>query len=576
MGFVMDNTATLLPAGSREAERVNPIVRVLPSLTDLAVILTLIFVFTCMNGTHSLLGDGDTGWHIRTGQWILANGRVPHQDLFSYTMPGQPWYAWEWLWDAAFAKIYDVAGGMGGVVIASLVVLCLTMAVLFRMTRAYSGNVLIAFLVTGIAIAGSAVHWLARPHLFTLLFGLTSYWILEKAGKALAGDDTRRARRLLAFLPALMLLWVNLHAGFLFGLIIGAGYVGGEALRWLCLADERPAARTAVIYYAATMVACFLATLLNPYGFAEYTHIVKFLKDPYMYQYIMEYQSMSFHHPLAITWEIMIVLAGIAAYRELRRKQFVYPLLLLGWTHLGLVAGRNIPIFMLVAAPLVAKHVSEMVSSLAYAPVAEWVRRAASSLNCLAADVDETDRIGRLHVVSVMALAVVAALMYAPNPPEKFRPEYDTQRYPAKALEFLGKPGIPNRIFTDDEWGDYLIYRMYPTKVFMDGRSDFYGTKFCKNHIDIMGVTYDWEQRLAKYSVDTIMLSPATPLATAVKESHNWRVVYDDGVAVIFRPAASRERKSEQVSAFHTESGTGRDRKITKSEKRDPRITNNT
>ena len=33
------------------------------------------------------------------------------------------------------------------------------------------------------------------------------------------------------------------------------------------------------------------------------------------------------------------------------------------------------------------------------------------------------------------------------------------------------------RIFTHDQWGDYLIYRLYPqTKVFMDGRSDFYGT----------------------------------------------------------------------------------------------------
>src|SRR5439155_20547089 len=107
MGFVMDNTATLLPAGSREAERANPIVRVLPSLTDLAVIFTILFVFICMSGTHTLLGDGDTGWHIRTGQWILANGRVPHHDMFSFTMPGQPWFAWEWLWDVAFAKIYD-------------------------------------------------------------------------------------------------------------------------------------------------------------------------------------------------------------------------------------------------------------------------------------------------------------------------------------------------------------------------------------------------------------------------------------------------------------------------------------
>ena len=57
---------------------------------------------------------------------------------------------------------------MVGVVIGSLSVLCLTSALLFRMTRRYSGNVLVAFFVSAVAIAGSAVHWLARPHLFTL------------------------------------------------------------------------------------------------------------------------------------------------------------------------------------------------------------------------------------------------------------------------------------------------------------------------------------------------------------------------------------------------------------------------
>ena len=60
-------------------------------------------------------------------------------------------------------------------------------------------------LVTG----GSAIHWLARPHLFTLLFTVIFYSILErvKDGK----------RRLLWWLPALTVLWTNLHGGFFVG-----------------------------------------------------------------------------------------------------------------------------------------------------------------------------------------------------------------------------------------------------------------------------------------------------------------------------------------------------------------------
>ena len=63
--------------------------------------MPIVFLFTRMEGVKTMLGDGDTGWHIRTGrmdsrQWP----RAAYQDIFSYTKAGQPWYAWEWLWDA--------------------------------------------------------------------------------------------------------------------------------------------------------------------------------------------------------------------------------------------------------------------------------------------------------------------------------------------------------------------------------------------------------------------------------------------------------------------------------------------
>ena len=63
----------------------NRIVRFLPSLTDAAFLVPLLFLFVRLSGGHFLLGDGDTGWHLRTGEWILQNGRVPDRDIFSYT-----------------------------------------------------------------------------------------------------------------------------------------------------------------------------------------------------------------------------------------------------------------------------------------------------------------------------------------------------------------------------------------------------------------------------------------------------------------------------------------------------------
>ena len=110
----------------------NPFLRVMPSLTDVAFLLPLILLFGGLLGVRNMLGDGDTGWHIRIGDWILAHRQVPQQDMFSFTKPGQPFFAWEWLWDVGAASLHQ-HWGMGAVVLASLLVISFTSALLYRL-----------------------------------------------------------------------------------------------------------------------------------------------------------------------------------------------------------------------------------------------------------------------------------------------------------------------------------------------------------------------------------------------------------------------------------------------------------
>jgi len=173
----------------------------------------------------------------------------------------------------------------------------------------------------------------------------------------------------------------------------------------------------------------------------------------------------------------------------------------------------------------------------------------------------ETDKIGRWHVVSVTGALLVAVLLFSPNPPKRFRPEFDPQNYPASAVAMIARdPGA--RVFAPDQWGDYLIYRLYPgTRVFLDGRSDFYGPDFVQKAVDALNVNYGWQQTLDKFKVNTILLPPSMPLAGALKECSRWRLVYDDGVALVFRSAS--RTGGETVSAA---SGTSRDREVTKTQ----------
>ncbi len=191
--------------------RPNPLIHVLPSLTDVAFCMPLVFMFTTFYGARALLSDADTGWHIRTGEWILANHRVPRADIFSFTKPGSAWFAWEWLSDVIFASLHQV-WGLAGVVLLGMLLLCCSSALLFRLIQRRSSNPILSIGFTFLAVASSAIHWHARPHLFTIFLTVVFLYLLDRIH---AGE-----RRLLAVLPVLTVLWTNLHGGFFVGLFL--------------------------------------------------------------------------------------------------------------------------------------------------------------------------------------------------------------------------------------------------------------------------------------------------------------------------------------------------------------------
>src|SRR5579863_5152151 len=303
----------------------NPLFRLMPSMTDVAFLLPMILLFAGLQGVRTLLGDGDTGWHIRVGEWIMAHGQVPHQDMFSFTKPGEPFYAWEWLWDVSFAWVH-LHWGLGGVVLVSLVVISTASALLYRLVYRRCGNALVAIVLTGLADCGASIHWLARPHLITMLMMVIFLTILERGRRQ--GPDARGQgtgeRRLLWLLPLLMIPWVNLHGGFFVGMILIGAYVGGEVLRALVVREraERVEAARAAMRYLLALMGCVAASLVNPYFYQLHIHIWGYLRDPYQMKYIMEFQGTNFQYGSAGFLEAMLLLGIGAAVWHGRRRHF--------------------------------------------------------------------------------------------------------------------------------------------------------------------------------------------------------------------------------------------------------------
>jgi hypothetical protein len=511
-----------VPGSSGRAPRGRLLLRLLPSIEDFVWLFPILFLIGRMNGVRTLLGDGDTGWHIRAGEWMLAHGRAPRQDIFSFTKPDQPWYAWEWLSDVLMARLH-LAGGMPAVLLGSICLICLTSTLLYRLIHRQSGSVLIAFVLTALAAAASSIHWLARPHLFTMLFMVIFYTILEE-----------KRMRLLFILPVATVIWTNLHGGFLAGILLTCAYAGGYSITALVArqTDERRAAARRSWWYGLTALGCIAASLINPYSWRLHAHLFRFLTKPAYFRNIAEFVSISFRHPLAPFFEVMLLLGIATAFWSVLRRRFVPFLLLSGFAHLALLSIRNIPLFVIVAAPPIGLALAEWLELLQEQTAGSALHRVLQGLDSVTRRLNAAAAGAHYPIVGPAAILVLGALMYARAPSPLFQSDYDAQRYPAAALAVLR---APDRVFANDTWGGYLIYRRYPAKVFVDGRSDFYGPAFEVECDQVLSARYNWDAILVAHAVDTVLLAVDAPLSSALKGSANWRPVYDDGVAIIFR-----------------------------------------
>lgn len=539
-------------------------IKLLPSLTDFAFLMPIVLLFGRMEGMQTLLGDCDTGWHIRTGQWILENHRVPFHDLFSFSKPGGPWYAWEWLADIIMGGLYGL-GGLRAIALGSVALISVTFTLVYLLARRKSNPVL-AVLITMAGTAASSVHWLARPHLFTMFFVAVFYAVLERV------QEGRRA--LLWLLVPATVLWTNLHGGFFVGILMIGTYGAGDILSAVLSADRtdrKPKLLSAARYFACA-AACLAASLVNPYTWRLHKHMLEFLGDSYLGQHIMEYMTLSFHHPFAIFLEAILLGGAMASVWYVSQGRYTEPLLYLVWAHAALLASRNIPIAMILTVPMVADVAAMAMKRLPELNLAGWVRSATAKLNGVMEQMGEMDALPRTHAISVVGVLLVAALAWAPNPPKRFRAEFDPKSFPAGAIGTLAQLSSA-RIFTFDQWGDYLIYRLYPNKkVFIDGRCDYFGPKFEKTVDDVVTVHHDWDKTLSQFGVDTVLMPPNSPLSGVLKESSRWRVVYDDGVSLVFRSkgaavsAAAETDVPNGPAVRPTGDGSGRGREAAKTQ----------
>jgi hypothetical protein len=507
----------------------------LPSLGGLSALLVLQVLIT--NSWRFLL-DSDTGWHVRTGELILQTHSVPRHDPFSHTMPGEQWFAWEWLAEAMMAALHGWRG-LAGVVGGAIFVLLASYAALYVLMIWRGADPVIACIITVFGAIAGIVGWLARPHLISILMMVIWYAMVE---------SYRRYRsRWIYGVPLLIVLWANLHGAFVVTLVVLGVYAVGEILELVARGEWQSHEVLKVLKtYLIVGALSALAVTATPYGLKLYRHLWRYLTDTPLLSTIQEFQSPDFHSINGRLIEILLLLGVVAAVNALRQRRFVETALLLLWGHMTLQSERHVTLAVVILAPIIAEQLSNL--------IAEFIDRAAQGREtrskALRAARDWYRSVmainGQLTGAScyVAALVILIAAASTGLADKMLSPRFDDKRFPAAAADFVLQNNLPGNMFSYDQYGGYLIYRLYPKfKVFVDGRSDFYrqGTVLDEtDHIKL--VKTGWNILLDKRSIEWMLLKRGEPLAQIAVLSGNWKSIYEDSISqVLIRNTSTQE-----------------------------------
>lgn len=509
----------------------------MPSASD-AFFVALLAVLTMSAVSMRLLGDAGIGWHIRTGQMILSTHSIPRVDPFSSGMSGRPWFAWEWLYDLIVGWLESFAG-LNGVVALTAFVIALTFAWTFRLLLRRGVNLFLSLVLVLLAASASMIHFLARPHVMSWLFSVAWFWILEST------ERESSANWKLWLLPVTMLLWVNLHGGFLVGVTLLAIYWVGAAWQFVRLNDDRfddalrkirAARRVRTLSVVGVLTAA--TTFVNPYGLQLHVHIYRYLSNRFLMDHIDEFQSPNFHYVAQKCFAGLLMLTLVASAAKRREITATHGLILLFAVYSGLFASRNIPVssllLVLVIGPWLSDAIEKYAESRRSLKIAGMEQRALTFLPRMSV-IDLSLR-GHLWPVMASLLVVwVAAHGGKLGATRLMDAHFNPGRFPVQAVDFIEAHNVRGPIVSTDSWGGYLIYRLYPrVRTVLDDRHDFYGERFFESYLKMVRVEPGWQDFLERSQAPSVVVPANSALANILGETGGWRAVYHDDVAVIF------------------------------------------
>lgn len=453
--------------------------------------------------------DPDMWWHLKTGQVIWKTHRIPTTDLFSYTTHHHAWVPHEWLSQVLIYSAYRLVGYSG-----LMVWLCMGAAALaiagYLLCTVYSGNAKVGF-------PGGILVWFFSTMVLAIRPQVIGYVLLE-VELLLVWLGHRRNPRWFYALPPLLMVWVNCHASFFFGLIVLGVFVGCSFLRFevgsLVAEGWTTAERKALAIASALSV---VAVFVNPVGVRQVLYPLNTMFDQHIVvTMIDEWKPLPLSDPRGVGLLVILAFIGLYVIAQKSRLYVHEVVLLVMGAWLGLSHKRMVIVFGILAAMVVTRLLAK--SWEGYDPKSD--KPAANAV--------------------LLALAVLVVVVAFPS--RKNLIEQVEEGSPVKAVEYVKSHYLTGNMMNTFTDGGYLIWALPEHPVFVDGRADVYEWTGVLPQVAAWATAEsDPNLLLNKYDVSFCLLDRGTQIANEMKLLPNWKQVYADRKSVIFVRASKAQ-----------------------------------
>ncbi len=504
------------------------------------VFFITLFLFSIVFVVLKSTADLDLWHRMAVGKIFSQLGWIIYRDIFSYFPAKDMWVDHEWLSGVIFYYLGHYFGDAGILTLQISIVFTITFLVyktnkLIRSEDKYRISYYLFVLLAIIPGLSSSL----RCQAFTYLFFALWLYLLER---------TRRGEnRFIWVFPATMLLWANMHGGFLAGLGLVGFYIAGDFLN-----------KKDIKKYLLILLFSLPVTLINPYGIEYWSYMLEAvtMERPHITEWMAFNPLKSLYNEPGAKVLFLFLLAGYGYKLFRKNPEFdkVEVIALLTTIYLAFKHERHTMFFAIVAGCYAYKHFVIFLND-----VFDKIRP--KILGLIPGDRIEQAYFAKESGVYVFLIMVSAYIIgYTPI-------SIKMDFYPVKAIEFIRINNISGNLFIPFNWGSYGLWKLYPNNlVSIDGRyEETYKNEAYEDACRLSFFKKQWQAVLNKYNHEILLLDIESDVYKKIKTLPEWKTVYEDEKAAVFLPASDKRvfgQKPEDDEEYYIKTKYGNNIKI--------------